>query len=117
MPDLPSTPDAEPSTAANFLAGLRSALTSVFFLVLAGTYIGMGALAHDVGVSSAWLAISTVVIWAAPAQLIMISALGADSELNDRAVWLGAATYLDKLEITRMPTVLADTCAHCGRTG
>ena len=50
-------------------------------------------------------------------QVVVISALGADSELNDRAVWLGAATYLDKLEITRMPTVLADTCAHCGRSG
>jgi chemotaxis response regulator CheB len=50
-------------------------------------------------------------------QVIVISALGADSELNDRAVWLGAATYLDKLEIKTMPAVLADVCTHCGRSG
>ena len=31
--------------------------------------------------------------------VVVISALGVNSELNDRAVWLGAATYLDKLEI------------------
>ena len=43
--------------------------------------------------------------------VIVISALGADSELNDRAVWLGAATYLDKLEITSMPNIVAAACA------
>ena len=32
-------------------AACDSALTSVFFLVLAGTYIGIGALAHDFGLS------------------------------------------------------------------
>jgi two-component system chemotaxis response regulator CheY len=44
-------------------------------------------------------------------QVVVISALGTDSELNDRAVWLGAATYLDKLEISSMPAVLANACA------
>lgn len=39
------------SASAAFLAGLRSALTSVFVLVLAGTYIGIGALAHNFGLS------------------------------------------------------------------
>ncbi|HEY1310147.1 MAG TPA: AzlC family ABC transporter permease [Pseudolabrys sp.] len=64
------------STAAVFFAGVRSAVTSVFFLVLAGTYIGMGALTHDFGQSSWWLALSTLLVWAAPAQVILISALG-----------------------------------------
>jgi chemotaxis response regulator CheB len=50
-------------------------------------------------------------------QVMVMSALGTDSELNDRAVWLGAATYLDKLQISTMPAVLAETCAHCGRSG
>ena len=45
-------------------------------------------------------------------QVVVISALGADSELNDRAVWLGAATYLDKLQITSMPDVVARACCH-----
>ena len=44
-------------------------------------------------------------------QVVVISALGADSELNDRAVWLGAAIYLDKLEITSMPNIVAGLCA------
>jgi predicted branched-subunit amino acid permease len=86
MPDLPSTPDAEPSTAANFFAGLRSALTSVFFLVLAGTYIGMGALAHDFGFAPWWLAVSSILVWAAPAQVILISALGTGASLFEAAL-------------------------------
>ena len=74
------------SSAAAFLGGVKSALASVFFLVLAGTYIGMGALAHDFGFSSWWLALSTVLVWAAPAQVILISALGAGSALIEAAI-------------------------------
>jgi predicted branched-subunit amino acid permease len=74
------------SSAAAFLGGVKSALRSVFFLVLAGTYIGMGALAHDFGFSSWWLALSTVLVWAAPAQVILISALGAGSALIEAAI-------------------------------
>ncbi|MGB2594312.1 MAG: hypothetical protein WBC87_05285, partial [Pseudolabrys sp.] len=43
-----------PSSVAAYLGGVKSALLSVFSLVLMGTYIGLGALAHDVGVSSVW---------------------------------------------------------------
>ena len=46
-------------------------------------------------------------------EVVVISALGADSELNDRAVWLGAATYLDKLQITTIPDVVAEVSTHC----
>jgi predicted branched-subunit amino acid permease len=74
------------SSAAAFLGGMKSALASVFFLVLAGTYIGMGALAHDFGFSPWWLALSTVLVWAAPAQVILISALGAGSALIEAAI-------------------------------
>jgi predicted branched-subunit amino acid permease len=71
------TPAAPPRSAAgDFLAGVRSALMSVFFLVLAGTYIGMGALAHDFGFAVWWLALSSMLVWASPAQVILISALG-----------------------------------------
>jgi hypothetical protein len=64
---------------ASFAAGAGSALTSVFVLVLAGTYIGIGALTHNLGLSPWWLAISTALIFAAPAQVILITALGAGS--------------------------------------
>jgi predicted branched-subunit amino acid permease len=64
------------SSTAAFFGGVKSALTSVFFLVIGGTYIGIGALAHDFGLTSWWLALSTLLVWAGPAQVILISALG-----------------------------------------
>ena len=72
MPAM-SAPVAFSSSSAAFFAGAKTALTSVFMLVLAGTYIGIGALTHDFGLSSWWLAISTVLVWAAPAQVILIT--------------------------------------------
>ena len=53
-----SAPGPFNSNAAAFFGGVKSAWTSVFFLVLAGTYIGIGALAHDFGFASWWLALS-----------------------------------------------------------
>lgn len=74
------------STAAAFFGGVRSALTSVFFFVIGGTYVGIGALAHDFGFSAWWMALSTVLVWAGPAQVILISALGSGSPLLEAAV-------------------------------
>lgn len=84
MPDSES--ETEPSTAENFFAGFISAVTSVFFLVLAGTYVGMGALAHDFGFAPWWLALSSIIVWAAPAQVILISALGTGASLVEAAL-------------------------------
>ncbi len=71
-----SAPANLQSSTAAFFSGVKSALTSVFFLVIGGTYIGIGALAHDFGLTSWWLAFSTVLVWAGPAQVILVSALG-----------------------------------------
>jgi predicted branched-subunit amino acid permease len=65
------------SGIAAFFAGVRASWTSVFTLVLLGTYVGIGALAHDFGFSLGWVILSTVLVWAGPAQVIIISALGA----------------------------------------
>lgn len=81
-----SAPRTFDSNAAAFFGGVKSAILSVFFLVLAGTYIGMGALAHDFGLTSWWLAMSTLLVWAAPAQVILISALGAGAALFEVAL-------------------------------
>ena len=51
----------------------------MFGLVLIGTYVGIGALAHDYGFSLGWVVLSTLLIWAGPAQVILLSALGAGS--------------------------------------
>jgi predicted branched-subunit amino acid permease len=72
--------------AAAFLNGLRAAATSVFALVLFGTYIGVGALGHDLGFTLSWTLLSTVIVWAAPAQVIAISTLGTGSTLVQAAL-------------------------------
>lgn len=77
------------SSWAAFAGGFRSAWLSVFAYVLFGTYIGIGALAHDFGFSVWWVAASTVLVWAGPAQVILISALGAGSPLIEVAIAVG----------------------------
>src|SRR5262245_13469679 len=78
---MPSAPPAAPSphdsSLAAFAHGVLTAWRSVFAYVLFGTYIGIGALAHDFGFSVGWMMLSTVLIWAAPAQVILISTLGS----------------------------------------
>jgi predicted branched-subunit amino acid permease len=76
----------EPAPAASpritfevFLDGLMAAGRSVFFYVLIGNYIGMGALAQGLGFSVWWMALCTLLIWAAPAQVILISTLNTAS--------------------------------------
>jgi predicted branched-subunit amino acid permease len=59
-----------------FIDGYSAALRSVFFYVLVGNYVGMGALAHGFGFDFVWMALSTLLVWAAPAQVILISTLG-----------------------------------------
>jgi predicted branched-subunit amino acid permease len=65
---------------------VRAAWRSIFSYVLFGTYIGIGALAHDFGFSLPWVLLSTLLVWAGPAQVILISALGAGSSLIEVAI-------------------------------
>ena len=90
----------------SFAAGVGSALTSVFVLVLAGTYIGIGALTHNLGLSPWWLAISTALIFAAPAQVILITALGAGSPLFEVAIAVTlSAIRLFPMVVALMPVL------------
>jgi predicted branched-subunit amino acid permease len=82
-------PSAPESGAAAFFAGLRASWTSVFTLVLIGTYVGVGALAHDYGFSLGWVVASTFLVWAGPAQVIIISALGSGAAPLDVALAVG----------------------------
>ena len=65
------------SATSAFLFGARTAATSVFMFVITVTYIGFGALAHDYGLPVLWAMLSTVLIWAGPAQVILATALGS----------------------------------------
>jgi len=86
--DQPKTPPLHSSIAA-FAAGLRASWMSVFTLVLIGTYVGIGALAHDYGFCIGWVVLSTVLVWAGPAQVIMISALGSGATPLEVALAVG----------------------------
>jgi predicted branched-subunit amino acid permease len=93
----PSFHSHDRSAVAAFFRGLFTAWRSVFAYVLFGTYIGMGALAHDFGFSVGWMVLSTILIWAAPAQVILISTLGTAS-----AVDIAIAVTLSSVRFTPM---------------
>jgi predicted branched-subunit amino acid permease len=87
---MSSDANPEPSSAlAAFFGGLRASFLSVFVFVLVGTYVGIAALAQDYGFSLAWVMASTVLVWAGPSQVIMISALGAGATLLETAIAVG----------------------------
>src|SRR3954451_23811110 len=54
-----------------FLDGIIAAVRSVFFYVLIGNYVGLGALAHEVGFSFWWMDLSTMLICAPPPQVTL----------------------------------------------
>ncbi|NEW93690.1 branched-chain amino acid ABC transporter permease [Rhodopseudomonas sp. BR0M22] len=59
---------------------------TVLTLVLFATYLGIGALAHDSHFSLGWLLVSTVLMWAGPAQIILISTLGSGATAIQAAI-------------------------------
>jgi predicted branched-subunit amino acid permease len=77
------------TTLSAYLAGMRATATSVFAYVLFGTYIGVGALAYDLNFSLLWVSASTLLVWAAPAQVILISTLGGGAQLIEVAIAVG----------------------------
>jgi predicted branched-subunit amino acid permease len=89
------------TSSAAFVRGALEASRSVFVYVLFGTFIGYGALAHDLGFSFLWAILSTTVIWAGPAQVIVVSALGAGSTL----IQAGIAVALSGIRL--LPMVVA----------
>lgn len=82
---MPAALTPSPASSA-FLNGLAFAARSVFAYVLFGTFVGIGALGHDFGFSMPWMLLATALIWAAPAQVILISALGTGSGAVEAAI-------------------------------
>jgi len=101
-----SAPRTFASPAAAFFAGMKHAMTSVFALVLAGTYIGIGALANDFGLGPWWLALSTVLVWAAPAQVILLTSVGTGAALFEIALAVSlSAIRLFPMVVALMPVL------------
>ena len=74
-----------------FAWGVRSVATTVLTLVLFATYLGIGALAHDSHFSLGWVLGSTVLVWAGPAQIILISTLGSGATVVQAAIAVGVS--------------------------
>jgi len=103
-----SGPAAPSSTSRAFLTGFGATWTSVFSYVLFGTYIGIGALAHDFGFSVWWALLSTILVWAGPAQVILISALGAGGSLIEVAIAVGLSSVrLLPMVVSMLPLLKA----------
>jgi predicted branched-subunit amino acid permease len=106
----PSQPPQHRSATAAFVAGMRAAWTSVFSLVLIGTYIGIGALAHDYGFSLLWVLLSTLLVWVGPGQVILISALGTGAAHVEVALTVGlSSTRLLPMVVTLLPLLKGPT--------
>ena len=74
------------SSLRAFAWGLRSIAATVLTLVLFATYLGIGALAHDTHFSMAWALAGTALVWAGPAQIILISTSHAGASLLESAL-------------------------------
>src|SRR5882757_7943681 len=74
------------SSARAFAWGLRSVASTILTLVLFATYLGIGALAHDSHFSLGWVLASTALVWAGPAQIILISTLGSGATVVQAAI-------------------------------
>jgi len=69
-----------------FAWGARSVASTILTLVLFATYLGIGALAHDSHFSLAWALAGTALVWAGPAQIILISTLGSGATVVQAAI-------------------------------
>jgi predicted branched-subunit amino acid permease len=84
LPPLDSPSWQSPVRA--FAWGMSAVTSTVLSLVLFATYLGIGALAHDTHFSLGWALASTVLIWAGPAQIILISTLGSGATAVQAAI-------------------------------
>jgi predicted branched-subunit amino acid permease len=74
------------STFRSFLWGMGSVRSTILAAVLFATYLGIGALAHDMHFSLAWTLLSTTLVWAGPAQIIVITTLGTGASIVQSAI-------------------------------
>jgi predicted branched-subunit amino acid permease len=86
---------------SGFLGGLRGGATSIYMVTVVGAYVSIGALGHDLGFPLFWTVLTTLAIWAAPAQVILISALGAGAAPLEVALAVGLSS------MRLMPMVVA----------
>jgi predicted branched-subunit amino acid permease len=87
----PSLHHAHHAPPVYFLQGMRKAV-SVPALVLFASYLGFGAVLHGVGFPLGAGVASTLLVWALPAQLILIGGLAAGTALPAIALAVGLSS-------------------------
>jgi len=75
-----------------YLQGIRAGLTSPQAIVLWATFVGFGGLAHDVGFPLGATLLSTLMIWAIPAQVLLIAGYGAGTSAAGIALAVGLSS-------------------------
>src|SRR5215475_15134660 len=74
------------STFRAFLWGMSAISATILSLVLFVTYIGIGALSHEAQFSLLWAILATVLVWAGPAQIILITTLASGASIVQSAI-------------------------------
>ncbi len=91
---------------SGFLGGLRGGATSIYMATVVGSYVSIGALGHDLGFPLAWTVLTTLLVWAAPAQVILVSALGAGAAPLEVALAVGLSSMrLLPMVVSLLPLV------------
>ena len=75
-----------PSTTAAFYRGFLHTFSCATTYALAGTFLGTGALAHDLGFSLLWTILLNIIVWAGPAQLVLMTMLATGAAWPQIAV-------------------------------
>lgn len=87
----PSAAPLEPSRVW-YWRGVRAALTSVQAVVLFAGFIGFGGLIRDVGFPLGAALLSTFLVWALPAQLILVGGFAAGNPVPVVALAVGLSS-------------------------
>src|ERR1700761_9699680 len=69
-----------------FAIGMSAVRWTILSAVMFATYVGIGALAHDTHFSLAWAILSTALVWAGPAQIILITTLASGVGILQSAI-------------------------------
>jgi len=79
--DVQITSHAEPEhrTLANFLCGAAAMAKSPLIVTPVGMFMGFGALAHDTGFSIAWTALASMLMFATPGQILLMTGISHDA--------------------------------------
>jgi predicted branched-subunit amino acid permease len=88
---------------------MSSTASTILSLVLFVTYIGIGALAHDTHFSLAWALLGTALVWAGPAQIILITTLASGAGIVQSAIAVTmSAIRLFPMVVAVLPMMRAD---------